>query len=372
MLENQMMLLAVFERAALMLMTLFLLTRTRPFQRLFQKRDHTPAELVLVAAIFCLFAVFSTYTGIPVEGALINVRIIAIISGGILFGPWVGIPAGVISGLHRYLIDMDGHTSIPCLIASIIAGLLATWLHLRCRKSRLWLYGILAGMLCEGLTMLLIWLRMVMASLILLPFWRKLPKPDYRPGDAKWLLGLGLLQPCLYFLLEVQALHYSTSSQVGAVAALAPLFVAFFAWIWLKERMSVAAIAGLLLSLGGVLLLSLGASKGASAPNPLLGNFLQLLAIFSIAFYMVAIKRFSQRYDTWWLTGSQDLFGVLFFLPGILLAPEGMLTSAPKEAWLSVLYLGGIVTLGGFGLYNMAMRWLPASGAKVSPLLRTA
>lgn len=50
MLENQMMLLAVFERAALMLMTLFLLTRTRPFQRLFQKRDHTPAELVLVAA----------------------------------------------------------------------------------------------------------------------------------------------------------------------------------------------------------------------------------------------------------------------------------------------------------------------------------
>ncbi len=158
MLENQMMLLAVFERAALMLMTLFFLTRTRPFQRLFQKRDHTPAELVLVAAIFCLFAVFSTYTGIPVEGALINVRIIAIISGGILFGPWVGIPAGVISGLHRYLIDMDGHTSIPCLIASIIAGLLATWLHLRCRKSRLWLYGILAGMLCVGLTMLLIWL----------------------------------------------------------------------------------------------------------------------------------------------------------------------------------------------------------------------
>ncbi|MGL6607965.1 hypothetical protein [Aeromonas hydrophila] len=34
MLENQMMLLAVFERAALMLMTLFFLTRTRSFQRL--------------------------------------------------------------------------------------------------------------------------------------------------------------------------------------------------------------------------------------------------------------------------------------------------------------------------------------------------
>ena len=111
-----------------------------------------------MAAIFCLFAVFSTYTGIPVEGALINVRIIAIISGGILFGPWVGIPyrshlrSAPLSHRHGWP-HLD-----PCLIASIIAGLLATWLHLRCRKSRLWLYGILAGMLCEGLTMLLIWL----------------------------------------------------------------------------------------------------------------------------------------------------------------------------------------------------------------------
>ncbi|MBO1110230.1 sensor histidine kinase, partial [Plesiomonas shigelloides] len=98
------MLLAVFERAALMLMTLFFLTRVWSFQHLFQKQRHSPTELALVSVLFCLFAVFSTYTGVPVEGALINVRIIAVICGGILFGPWVGIPAGVISGLHRYLI----------------------------------------------------------------------------------------------------------------------------------------------------------------------------------------------------------------------------------------------------------------------------
>ena len=150
------MLLAVFERAALMLMTLFFLTRVWPFQHLFQKQRHSPTELALVSVLFCLFAVFSTYTGIPVEGALINVRIIAVICGGILFGPWVGIPAGVISGLHRYLIDIDGYTSLPCLLSSISAGLLATLIHYRARKNRLWLYGILAGMACEGLTMLLI------------------------------------------------------------------------------------------------------------------------------------------------------------------------------------------------------------------------
>ena len=81
------MLLAVFERAALMLMTLFLPTRTRPFQRLFQKRDHTPPSWCWWPASSACLRCSSTYTGIPVEGALINVRIIAIISGGILFGP---------------------------------------------------------------------------------------------------------------------------------------------------------------------------------------------------------------------------------------------------------------------------------------------
>lgn len=128
------MLLAVFERAALMLMALFFLTRTRPFQHLLRKQDHSPAELAAVSLLFCLFAVFSTYTGIPVDGSLVNVRIIAILSGGILFGPWVGIPAGIVSGLHRYLIDINGYTSLPCLISSVCAGLLATWIH--CRADR--------------------------------------------------------------------------------------------------------------------------------------------------------------------------------------------------------------------------------------------
>jgi len=154
--ENYAMLLAVFERAALMLMILFFLTRIRPFQHLLRQRNHNAAELASLSVMFCLFAVLSTYTGVPVEGSLVNVRITAILSGGILFGPWVGILAGVVSGVHRYLIDMDGYTSLPCLISSTAAGLLATLIHHYVPKNRLWWCGILAGMACEILTMGLI------------------------------------------------------------------------------------------------------------------------------------------------------------------------------------------------------------------------
>ncbi|MBP1132767.1 two-component system LytT family sensor kinase [Serratia sp. PL17] len=150
------MLLAVFDRAALMLICLFFLTRTRLFRQLLQKEDHTPLELGMVTAIFSLFALFSTYSGVNVEGSLVNVRVIAIMAGGILFGPWVGVITGIIAGVHRYLIDIDGITSIPCLITSIIAGISAGYINLKVKKEQRWRAGILGGMLCECLTMLLI------------------------------------------------------------------------------------------------------------------------------------------------------------------------------------------------------------------------
>jgi two-component system LytT family sensor kinase len=150
------MLLAVFDRAALMLICLFFLIRIRLFRQLLHKRAHTPKELLAVTVLFSLFALFSTWSGVPVEGSLVNVRIIAVMSGGILFGPWVGIITGFIAGIHRYLIDIDGITSLPCLITSIVAGFVAGWISLRIPKSHHWRAGILGGMLCETLTMVLV------------------------------------------------------------------------------------------------------------------------------------------------------------------------------------------------------------------------
>ncbi|WP_426818242.1 LytS/YhcK type 5TM receptor domain-containing protein [Winslowiella sp. 2C04] len=150
------MLLAVFDRAALMLISLFFMTRTRHFRQLLQKDQHSRQELVAVSAIFSLFALFGTWTGINVDGSLVNVRVIAVMSGGILFGPWVGIATGVIAGVHRFLIDIHGVTSVPCLVTSIAAGFIAGWINLKVAKDKQWSVGIIGGMLCESLTMLLI------------------------------------------------------------------------------------------------------------------------------------------------------------------------------------------------------------------------
>ncbi|MCQ4085990.1 sensor histidine kinase [Saccharibacillus sp. JS10] len=148
--------LQLFERGSLLLMCLFVLTRIPRFKALFQKEEYRPQDLVTVTAIFGLFAIFGTYMGISVEGSLVNVRIVAIMSGGLLFGPWVGLVTGIVAGVHRYAIDIGGVTALPCLITSIVAGAVSGIIHLRVAKRKRWLYGILAGMLCEVLTMLLI------------------------------------------------------------------------------------------------------------------------------------------------------------------------------------------------------------------------
>ncbi|WHY64490.1 sensor histidine kinase [Neobacillus sp. SuZ13] len=155
------MLIDLFERAALLLICLFFMIRIPRFKESLQKDQHSPTERVVITLVFCLFAIFGTYSGINVEGSLVNVRIIAVVSGGILFGPWVGIITGIVSGVHRYLIDIGGITSIPCLITSIFAGIVSGYINRRVKRSLRWIYGIAAGMLSEILTMVLI---LVMAN----------------------------------------------------------------------------------------------------------------------------------------------------------------------------------------------------------------
>ncbi|BCS89381.1 DMT family transporter [Pseudodesulfovibrio sediminis] len=210
------------------------------------------------------------------------------------------------------------------------------------------------------------WLRMALASLVVLCIRNRIPAPRYQKGDWKVLSFLCLMQPCLYFLLEGYAVSLTTSSQAGMLSALVPLLVAVGAWIVLKEPMSFMGMTGLAVSIGGVVWLSLGGSPDVSAPNPALGNLLEVGALTCAAIYMVVMKRLSVRYSTWWLTGMQCVAGAIFFLPGIFLSGIGPVDAIPLSAWLAIGYLGLFVTLGAFGLYNMAMTYMSAGRAAIA------
>jgi drug/metabolite transporter (DMT)-like permease len=209
----------------------------------------------------------------------------------------------------------------------------------------------------------MMWLRMIIGFVLLLPFAVKLRPRQYRKGDWKLLIPMVLFLPCLYFLFESYAMCYTTSSQAGVISASVPLLVAIGAWLTLSESLNVKTIIGFLLSVTGVIFLTLSGTADGIAKNPLLGNSLEFCAMVFAAGNMLIVKRLSSRYNPWTLTALQVCVGSVFFLPGLFpLLRAGMDIWTLKVA-AAIFFLGSFVTLGAFGLYNWGMSRIPASKA---------
>ncbi|MGY4535139.1 drug/metabolite transporter (DMT)-like permease [Pseudomonas sp. TE3786] len=204
--------------------------------------------------------------------------------------------------------------------------------------------------------------RMALGSLVFLLAWRWRGRIEYRAGDWKYLLGLTACEPCLYFIFEALALQRTSASQAGMITALLPLLVAVGAYLTLRERITRTTLAGFLLAVVGAVWLSLAGEADAHAPAPLLGNFFEFLAMLCATGYTLLLKHLSSRYSAFALTALQAFVGSLFFLP-LALVNAGLPAEVSAQGWGAVVYLGIVVTVGAYGLYNFGVGRLPASQA---------
>jgi two-component system LytT family sensor kinase len=149
-------LLTLLEKSSLIIVLFIVITKIKGLKYIFQKETYKIRDLVVISIIFTILAILGTYNGISVDGSLANTRIVAIVSGGILFGPLVGVTSGFISGFHRYIIDINGITSIPCFISSIFAGIISGYFSKNISEKYKWLCGIMCGIISESITMALI------------------------------------------------------------------------------------------------------------------------------------------------------------------------------------------------------------------------
>lgn len=150
-------LIALIEKTSLLVVLFLLISKLDIFKNIFEKEKYSKKDLAIISIIFTLLAIMATYNGINYKGSIVNTRIISIVSGGVLFGPFVSIPAGFISGAHRYIIDPVGMTSLPCFISSAIAGILSGIAHKKIPRSSRAFWGILVGIISENITILLIY-----------------------------------------------------------------------------------------------------------------------------------------------------------------------------------------------------------------------
>ena len=207
--------------------------------------------------------------------------------------------------------------------------------------------------------------RMLAASIVFMLFWKHFMGLKFTTSDIKYILAMVLLEPCLYFIFEIKALQYTSASQAGVITSTMPLLAAIGAGIFLGETITKRLLFGSIIAISGAIWLSLEASVEEYAPNPLLGNTLEFLAMACAAGYTIIIKHLTKRFSALFLTAVQAFAGAIFYLPLALWEWQGVMPIVSLEGLLAILYLGVVVTLGGYGLFNFSLTKLPASRASV-------
>lgn len=134
----------------------FMISKIKSFKKIIQKDEFNYIDLFVLSFIFGTFGILGTYIGTDVRGAIANTRIIGVMAGGILCGPFVGIVSGIIAGFHRYVIDIGGITAFPCFVSTVIGGCISGIIYNKSTDKNRWIYGILGGILVESISMGLI------------------------------------------------------------------------------------------------------------------------------------------------------------------------------------------------------------------------
>lgn len=208
-------------------------------------------------------------------------------------------------------------------------------------------------------------LRMILAAAI---FWlvslftkgRKVPRKDLLLMLAAGVIGLALPQ---YTFLK--GITMATSIDTSIIGSLTPVWTMIFAAIFLKEPITGKKVAGVIVSLAGVILLiftSLHFSGGTGHTTPA-GAVLLLFNAITFAAYLGIFRPLIQRYDVMTLMKWMFLFAALSTLPFTL----GPMISVDYRS-ISLQVAGEIaylVVLATFVTYTL----IPIGQKKLRPTL---
>ena len=114
-----------------------MLTKLPMVRSMLLEDSHAMGSRAALAVIFGLVSIFSTYTGVRAQGAIVNTRVIGVLAAGLLGGPYVGIGAAVIGGLHRYLFDIGGFTAVSCAVSTFVEGLIGSAFSKRFKAGKI-------------------------------------------------------------------------------------------------------------------------------------------------------------------------------------------------------------------------------------------
>ncbi|MEF2146304.1 MAG: LytS/YhcK type 5TM receptor domain-containing protein [Desulfovibrionaceae bacterium] len=145
------------ERFGLLAGTVVLLLTFAPVRKFGLARRQNKHRTLILTLFFGALGIIGTYTGNSVFQSVANLRAMAVITGGLVGGPLVGIGAGVIAGLHRILFDLHGFSAIPCGLATFLEGAVAGYIAYRIgQRAMTWKIAAPLAIVGEAFHMILV------------------------------------------------------------------------------------------------------------------------------------------------------------------------------------------------------------------------
>ncbi|MFM2290779.1 MAG: hypothetical protein RIS29_592 [Bacteroidota bacterium] len=216
------------------------------------------------------------------------------------------------------------------------------------------------------LPMTLITLRLIIASVLLFVVGRLTGKFQMvRKKDIKMFLLLAFFEPFIYYVGETYGLTLVESTLASVIVSTIPLFAPLLAFVVLGEKISLANILGILVSLTGVFFVIYEPNGGFHA-NPW-GVALLFLAVFAAICYATTLRKISSYYNTLNVIFYQSLFGLLYFIPTFLIVDASKISSmkVSGEALLALFMLSVFASVIAFVLFAWAVRKVGVSRTNV-------
>ncbi len=184
----------------------------------------------------------------------------------------------------------------------------------------------------------------------------------------------GLMEPCLYFVLESYGLSYTTTSFTGMLSATTPIISAIASAIILHEIPNFKQWASIVLSIAGVLMVSIGGSGGE---NTVLGVLCLVGAYLCGTFYHLTVRQCSHRFTPFEMTYLMFSVGFVFFVFMAFATYRTqtlpMIASAfsHTEFLIAILYLGIGASVIAYFLINVSLSKLPVARSTIFGNLST-
>jgi drug/metabolite transporter (DMT)-like permease len=193
----------------------------------------------------------------------------------------------------------------------------------------------------------------ILMGLISIRSLKGITKSEVKAGG---LMGLALFAG---FAFQIVGLQYTTPSKNAFLTALNVVIVPFISFLILRKKIGARGIAGALMSIAGVALLSLDRNFSLG-----LGDGLTLICAVGFAFQIFLTSEFVKKYRATVLNFIQMI--TAFFLSFICLMAFGETQfNVTGKGILSVLYLGVISTTVCYLLQTASQKYVDETKAAI-------